>query len=150
MILLALILLVIFVFILNQGSSTSEKDIGTSPSTSDIVSINNDTMEKIVLAVNKKIEETMKVCSYIIETTAIKTIKDGYQCMFMAVTHSGFPYGFAVSADVQMVPDVKVLNLRTQPLEIQAPSNVRPFEDQGTGEEFLNVFESTKIKSQQE
>ena len=144
MLLLAIVLLVVLMFILNQGSS--EKDVGSSPSTPKIVTLNNDMMEKIVLAVNQKIKETMKVCSYIIETTAIKSTADGYQCMFMAVTHEGFPYGFAVSADVQTTPDLKVTNLRTQPLEFQAPSNVRPFEDEGQGEEFLNVFESTKNK----
>ena len=143
MLLLAIVLLVVLMFILSRGSST-EKESGTPQVTPKVVALNNDDMEKIVLAVNQKIKETMKVCAYIIETTSIKATENGYECMFMASTHEGFPYGFAVSVDVQTEPDFQVSNLRTQPLEIQAPSNIRPFEDDGRGEEFLDVFESTK------
>lgn len=94
--------------------------------------VNHDLMEKLVLTTNKEIVKRTDDCSYIIETTAVKKYtkddQDIYKCMFMCVRAKGFAFGFSVVATLSVKgDDVKVLSLRTQPMDVQAPSDVSPY-----------------------
>jgi hypothetical protein len=112
--------------------------------------VNHDLMEKLVLATNKEITKRTDDCSYIIETTAVKKYsKDGqdvYKCMFMCVRAKGFAFGFSVVATLSVKgDDVKVLSLRTQPMDVQEPSDVSPYV-QDVAKEFVD-FEIVKAKA---
>lgn len=112
--------------------------------------VNHDLMEKLVLATNKEIAKRTDDCSYIIETTAVKKYsKDGqdvYKCMFMCVRAKGFAFGFSVVATLSVKgDDVKVLSLRTQPMDVQSPSDVSPYV-QDVAREFVD-FEIVKAKA---
>jgi hypothetical protein len=113
--------------------------------------VGHDLMEKLVLTTNEEITRRTDDCSYIIETTALKRfVKDGspdvYKCMFMCARTKGFAYGFSVVSTLSVRgDDVKVLSLRTQPLNVDPPSDVRPYV-QDVAKEFLD-FELVKEKS---
>jgi len=111
--------------------------------------VSHDLMEKLVLTTNKEITKRTDDCSYIIETTAVKKYsKDGqdvYKCMFMCVRAKGFAFGFSVVATLSVKgDDVKVLSLRTQPMDVQAPSDVSPYV-QDVAKEYVD-FELVKEK----
>ena len=106
--------------------------------------IDNDTIERLVLATNKAIEAKTGICNYIIETTTIKKYvelsgtKEFYRAMFMAVKRNGFAFGFAVSVDAEIVGDVvKIKSLRTQPIDADIPSDIKPFTDGEAGQDFI-------------
>jgi hypothetical protein len=113
--------------------------------------VNHDLMEKLVLATNKEITKRTDDCSYIIETTAVKKfVQDGkpdvYKCMFMCVRAKGFAFGFSVVSTLSVKgDDVRVLSLRTQPLDVDAPSSVAPYV-QDVAKEFLD-FNIVKEKA---
>jgi hypothetical protein len=113
--------------------------------------VDHDLMEKLVLATNEEIIRRADDCSYIIETTAIERfVKDGspdvYKCMFMCVRAKGFAYGFSVVSTLSVRgDDVRVLSLRTQPMYVDPPSDVRPYV-QDVAKEFLD-FELVKEKA---
>ena len=75
--------------------------------------VSNTVMGQIVLAANKRIQEMTGLCTYIIDTHEVRKYKhidtgdEVYRCRFMVLKHGGFPYAFAVSADVRImnVPD---------------------------------------------
>ena len=75
------------------------------------VSITHDLMQEIILRTNEKISKKTGMCTYIIETTAIKKFvhkengKIVYRCMFMTVKYGnpGFDFGFLVSVDVDVI-----------------------------------------------
>lgn len=106
-------------------------------------SIDNDMIEEFVLATNKEISKRTGVCTYIIETTSIRQYKgeenDIYECMFMVIKKGGFSFGFSVvsSFEVQNGKS-RLLSLRSQPLGVNAPSDVTPFTEGGEGKEFIN------------
>lgn len=111
--------------------------------------VSHDLMQKLVLTTNEEITKRTDDCSYIIETTAVKKYsKDGqdvYKCMFMCVRAKGFAFGFSVVATLSVQgDDVKVLSLRTQPMDVQAPSDVSPYV-QDIAKEYLD-FELVKTK----
>lgn len=95
--------------------------------------VDHDLMEKLVLTTNKEITRRTDDCSYIIETTAVKKYtndsgQDVYKCMFMCVRAKGFAFGFSVVATLSVKgDDVKVLSLRTQPMDVDEPSDVSPY-----------------------
>jgi len=80
------------------------------------VKVSNDVMEKIVLAVNKRVSELTGLCTYIVQTSEVRKFKhiatgdEVYRCMFMVVKHGGFPYAFAVSSDVRIMNDPNRVN----------------------------------------
>ena len=78
--------------------------------------VSNTVMEKIVLSVNKRIQEMTGLCTYIIDTHEVRKYKhektgdEVYRCRFMVLKHGGFPYAFAVSSDVRIMNDPDRVN----------------------------------------
>jgi hypothetical protein len=113
--------------------------------------VDHDLMEKLVLTTNKEITKRTDDCSYIIETTAVKKfVQDGkpdvYKCMFMCVRAKGFAFGFSVVSTLSVKgDDVRVLSLRTQPLDVDTPTDVSPYV-QDVAKEFVD-FDIVKQKS---
>jgi hypothetical protein len=104
--------------------------------------IDNDTMQEFVLQANREISKRTGLCTYIIETSSVKKfVKDDkalYECMFMAVKNNGFAFGFSVAASYEVVNgQVKLVSLRSQPLDVQTVSSVTPFTQTQGGREFL-------------
>lgn len=115
------------------------------------IAVNHDIIEDLVLATNKYIREKTGLNNYIIETTAIKQFKhktknhDLYQCMFMTVKPGGFTFGFSVTADIMVVSgNVRVIGVRSQPIDIKPPSNTTPFESEIQGQEFVTYDDIKK------
>lgn len=108
------------------------------------VSVDNTLMEKLVLATNAYVSDKTGLCTYVIETTSLKKYvhkenkKELYRCMFMLMKQHGFTFGFAVTVDVNVNPDgtVKVLSARTQPINVNPPTDVTPFTSDVEGQEF--------------
>jgi len=104
--------------------------------------ISNDLMENFVLLTNKEISKRTGLCTYIIETTAVKKYtrndKEIYECMFMTVKNNGFAFGFSVVASFELVNGtVKLISLRSQPLDVQTPTDIDPFVEGVSGKEFV-------------
>ena len=58
--------------------------------------------------------------------------------------NGGFSYGFSVVASFEVKGDtMKLVSLRTQPIDIEQPGNVKAFTDGAPGKEFLK-FELVK------
>jgi hypothetical protein len=113
--------------------------------------VDNNMMEEFVLQANKEISKRTGLCTYIIETTSVrKYVKDDkaiYECMFMTVKNNGFSFGFSVVAGYEVVNgNIKLISLRTQPLDVQTVSNVSPFVDGAAGKEFVD-YELVKEKA---
>jgi len=105
--------------------------------------VDNDMMEDFVLQANREISRRTGICSYIIETTSVKKYvndeKTIYECMFMSVKNQGFAFGFSVVATYEFANGQFVLtSLRSQPLDVQTATNVRPFVESRGGREFVN------------
>ncbi len=108
------------------------------------VSVNNDLMQRLVLATNEYVAAKTGLCTYVIETTTVKKYihkenkKELYRCMFMLMKQHGFAFGFAVTVDINVNPDgtVNVLSARTQPIDIKPPTDQSPFTDDVEGHEF--------------
>ena len=104
--------------------------------------IDNDMMEEFVLQANREISKRTGLCTYIIETTAVKKfVKDDktiYECMFMTIKNNGFAFGFSVVASYEVVNgQIKLLSLRSQPLDVQTVANVTPFIESRGGQDFV-------------
>jgi hypothetical protein len=106
--------------------------------------IKNDLMEDFVLQANREISKRTGLCTYIIETTAVKKYvnnendKEIYECMFMTVKNKGFAFGFSVVASYEVVDGIATLvSLRSQPLDVQTVSDVTPFVESNGGQEFI-------------
>jgi hypothetical protein len=113
--------------------------------------VNNNMMEEFVLQANKEIGKRTGLCTYIIETTSVKKYtKDNssiYECMFMTVKDSGFAFGFSVVATYEITGDtIKLISLRSQPLDVESVSNMDPFVGGQPGQEFLK-YELVKEKT---
>ena len=108
------------------------------------VDINNDIMQEFVLRANKEITKRTGLCTYIIETTSVKKYvneegKQIYECMFMTVRDSGFAFGFSVVASYEVVNgNVNLLSLRSQPLDVQTVTDIKPYVDGTEGKEFVD------------
>ena len=78
--------------------------------------VSNTEKEQIALAANKRIQEMTGLCTYIIDTHEVRKYKhmdtgdEVYRCRFMVLKHGGFPYAFAVSADVRIMNDPDRVN----------------------------------------
>ena len=104
--------------------------------------MNNDMMEEFVLQANKEISKRTNLCTYIIETTSVKKYTKGdksiYECMFMTVKNNGFAFGFSVVASYEVSNgNIKLVSLRSQPLDVQTVSDVSPFVESNGGQEFV-------------
>ena len=106
--------------------------------------VSNDMMEEFVLQANREISRRTGLCTYIIETTAVKRYtnnendKEIYECMFMVVKNSGFAFGFSAVASYELVDGIAtLLSLRSQPLDVQTVADVSPFVEGRSGQEFI-------------
>jgi hypothetical protein len=104
--------------------------------------INNDMMETFVIQANNEISKRTGLCTYIIETTSVKHHRsdnnDIYECMFMVMKKGGFSYGFFVMASYEVENGkTRIISLRTQPLGVNAPTNITPFVSGSEGKEFV-------------
>lgn len=111
-------------------------------------SVNHDMMETFTIQANAEISKRIGTPTYIIETAKIKKHtgreNDIYECVFMVMKKGGFSYGFSVVASFEVKGDtVKLVSLRTQPIDIEQPGNVKAFTDGAPGKEFLK-FELVK------
>jgi len=119
--------------------------------------IDNDMMQEFVLQANQEIAKRTGLCTYIIETTSVKKYvnddKAIYECMFMTVKNSGFAFGFSVVASYEVVNgEVKLLSLRSQPLDVQTVSDISPFTESRDGQEFIkyDLVKEATVPSQGE
>jgi len=110
-----------------------------------------------VLQANQEIAKRTGLCTYIIETTSVKKYvnddKAIYECMFMTVKNSGFAFGFSVVASYEVVNgEVKLLSLRSQPLDVQTVSDISPFTESRDGQEFIkyDLVKEATVPSQGE
>ena len=111
-------------------------------------SVNHDMMETFTIQANAEISKRIGAPTYIIETAKIKKHtgreNDIYECVFMVMKKGGFSYGFSVVASFEVKGDtMKLVSLRTQPIDIEQPGNVKAFTDGAPGKDFLK-FELVK------
>lgn len=111
-------------------------------------SVNHDMMETFTIQANAEISKRIGAPTYIIETAKIKKHtgreNDIYECVFMVMKKGGFSYGFSVVASFEVKGDtMKLVSLRTQPIDIEQPGNIKAFTDGAPGKEFLK-FELVK------
>jgi hypothetical protein len=112
--------------------------------------VNNDMMQEFVLKANQEITKRTGLCTYIIETTSVKRYineqgKQLYECMFMTVKDSGFAFGFSVVASYEIVNgNISIVSLRSQPLDVQTVSNIKPFVDGAYGGKEFVKYELVK------
>ena len=104
--------------------------------------ISNDMMQKFVMLTNKEISKRTGLCTYIIETTAVKKYtgpKTMYECVFMTVKNSGFAFGFSVSVMFEVEgDDIRIVSLRSQPLDVETPQDITPYTGDKSGKEFVD------------
>ena len=120
--------------------------------------LDNDMMEKFVLTANKEIMRRTGVSTYIIETIKVKRYtgpeNEIYECMFMVMKKGGFSFGFSIVASFEVKNGkVRIMSLRTQPIDAEAPSDVSAFEDTGSeGRAFLdyNLVKVSTMPNQSE
>ena len=120
------------------------------------VMIDNDLMQKLVLATNKYVADKTGLCTYIIETTSVKKFVHNqnntplYRCMFMLMRQHGFAFGFAVTVDINENPDgsVRVMGARTQPMDVLPPSDLTPFQSDLEGHVFTEyeLFKESELE----
>ena len=109
----------------------------------DEVVVDNDMMEEFVLQANDEISKRTDLCTYIIETTAVHQYKgedkDIYECMFMTTKKGGFSFGFSVVASYEVENGkIRLTSLRSQPLGVEAPSDVTAYTEGSSGKEFVD------------
>jgi hypothetical protein len=62
-----------------------------------------------------------------------------YECKFMTVKNNGFSFGFSVVSYFEIINGVvKLISLRTQPLDVESASDIAPFVDSVSGKDFVN------------
>ena len=96
--------------------------------------------------------ETLTGKKYINKTSK----QEIYRCMCMSVKHKGFAVGFSVTSDLRIIDGrATVLNVRTQPIDINPPSDPSIYQKSIKGKEFedysevrrseLDMVKNTKI-----
>lgn len=140
----------------------TQLDLSVYEEFGDDVEISNDLMQEMVLATNKEVSKKTGLCTYIIETTSVKKYRNKesnqeiYRCMFMSVKHNGFAMGFSVTSDLRITDGrATVLSVRTQPIDINPPSDPSIYQKSIKGKEFedytevrrseLDIVKNTKI-----
>jgi hypothetical protein len=134
-----------------NGIVLEDKPIDKSNYRYEETKMNNDTIQKIILATNAAIEKKTKVCNYIIETLGVKKFvkKDNsdkgpmviHQASFMAVKEGGFAFGFAVTVDVDINRETPVvMSLQTQPMDSKVldENAIKAFTEGKEGQEFIS------------
>ena len=105
--------------------------------------IKPDMVQTFVLKTNKELTKRTNMCTYIIDTYRVRHYvgkeKDIYECAFMAIKKGGFSFGFSVVSFFEFENGkVRLISLRSQPMEDQSPSDVTPFIQESTGEDFID------------
>ena len=131
--------------VLLKGTDTDLSDYEES---GEEIEVSNDLMQEMVLATNKEVSKKTGLCTYIIETLSVKKYintkskQEIYRCMFMAVKHKGFAVGFSVTSDLRIIDDrATVLNVRTQPIDVNPPSDPSIYQKSIKGKEFEDYSE---------
>ena len=140
----------------------NEFDLSEYEESGEELEVSNDLMQEMVLATNKEVSKKTGLCTYIIETLSVKKYinktskQEIYRCMFMSVKHKGFAVGFSVTSDLRIIDGrATVLNVRTQPIDINPPSDPSIYQKSIKGKEFedysevrrseLDMVKNTKI-----
>tara|TARA_B110000114_G_scaffold77421_1_gene81990 strand:- start:1214 stop:1753 length:540 start_codon:yes stop_codon:yes gene_type:complete len=120
------------------------------------VSVSSNLIQELVFATNKYVADKTGLCTYVIETTSIKEFIHAekktklYRCMFMLMKQYGFAFGFAVTSDIIVNPDgtVRVVSARTQPIDVQPPTDQSPFESDIEGHVFVDydLFKKSELE----
>ena len=131
--------------VLLKGTDTDLSDYEES---GEEIEVSNDLMQEMVLATNKEVSKKTGLCTYIIETLSVKKYintkskQEVYRCMFMSVKHKGFAVGFSVTSDLRIIDGrATVLNVRTQPIDVNPPSDPSIYQKSIKGKEFEDYSE---------
>jgi len=131
--------------VLLKGTNTDLSDYEES---GEELEVSNDLMQEMVLATNKEVSKKTGLCTYIIETLSVKKYtnkksnQEIYRCMFMSVKHKGFALGFSVTSDLRIIDEhATVLNVRTQPIDVNPPSDPSIYQKSIKGKEFEDYSE---------
>ena len=131
--------------VLLKGTDTDLSDYEES---GEEIDVSNDLMQEMVLATNKEVSKKTGLCTYIIETLSVKKYintkskQEIYRCMFMSVKHKGFAVGFSVTSDLRIIDGrATVLNVRTQPIDVNPPSDPSIYQKSIKGKEFEDYSE---------
>jgi len=131
--------------VLLNGTDTDLSDYEES---GEEIEVSNDLMQEMVLATNKEVSKKTGLCTYIIETLAVKKYvnkksnQEIYRCMFMSVKHKGFSFGFYVTSDLRIIDGrATVLNVRTQPIDVKPPTDPSIYQKSIKGKEFEDYTE---------
>ena len=134
--------------VLLKGTDTDLSDYEES---GEEIEVSNDLMQEMVLATNKEVSKKTGLCTYIIETLSVKKYintkskQEIYRCMFMSVKHKGFAVGFSVTSDLRIIDgSATVLNVRTQPIDVNPPSDPSIYQKSIKGKEFEDYTEVRK------
>jgi hypothetical protein len=126
----------------------TEMDLSDYEDSGEEIEVSNDLMQEMVLATNKEVSKKTGLCTYIIETLVVKKYvnkksnQEIYRCMFMSVKHKGFAVGFIVTSDLRIIDGrATVLNVRTQPIDINPPSDPSIYQKSIKGKEFEDYTE---------
>jgi len=126
----------------------TEMDLSDYEESGEEIEVSNDLMQEMVLATNKEVSKKTGLCTYIIETLSVKKYinktskQEIYRCMFMSVKHKGFAVGFSVTSDLRIIDGrATVLNVRTQPIDINPPSDPSIYQKSIKGKEFEDYTE---------
>ena len=126
----------------------TDMDLSEYEESGEEIEVSNDLMQEMVLATNKEVSKKTGLCTYIIETLSVKKYintkskQEIYRCMFMSVKHKGFAVGFSVTSDLRIIDDrATVLNVRTQPIDVNPPSDPSIYQKSIKGKEFEDYSE---------
>ena len=128
--------------------NSTDTDLSEYEESGEEIEVSNDLMQEMVLATNKEVSKKTGLCTYIIETLSVKKYinktskQEIYRCMFMSVKHKGFSMGFSVTSDLRIIDDrATVLNVRTQPIDVNPPSDPSIYQKSIKGKEFEDYSE---------
>ena len=142
--------------------NSTDTDLSEYEESGEEIEVSNDLMQEMVLATNKEVSKKTGLCTYIIETLSVKKYintkskQEIYRCMFMSVKHKGFALGFSVTSDLRIIDGKAiVLNVTTQPIDVNPPSDPSIYQKSIKGKEFedysevrrseLDIVSNTKI-----
>ena len=148
MILIILIIIILYLVTVSprkEGFDDAELDFSNYTEV-DSIELTNDIMQELVLATNEYISKDTDLCFYIIETVFVKKYihkeskQVAYKCMFMAVKHGGFPYGFSVVSEILDINgNLTVYGVRSTDIE-----QSKPYSGDEPGVKFVNYDEVRK------
>lgn len=128
--------------------NSTDTDLSEYEESGEEIEVSNDLMQEMVLATNKEVSKKTGLCTYIIETLSVKKYinktskQEIYRCMFMSVKHKGFSMGFSVTSDLRIIDDrATVLNVRTQPIDVNPPTDPSIYQKSIKGKEFEDYSE---------